>query len=115
MYVLGHIVAIITLISATAGFPPAGVVNLKASKKESDIVSMLTFNTWLIPVRARFPKFLDPNVHKRGKKIAKHVENLINTYDLDFVTLQEVWSPKDSAIATLINKLGGGRFFARKE
>ncbi|KAF4685006.1 sphingomyelin phosphodiesterase 3, neutral membrane (neutral sphingomyelinase II) [Perkinsus olseni] len=92
------------------------VCNLPASTKdtaEGDVINIMTFNTWLIPVRARFPGCLDPRIPERAQRVCRHIEQQAQTYDLDVVTLQEAWAGRQSAVASMVNTLFCGRFFAR--
>ncbi|KAF4655893.1 sphingomyelin phosphodiesterase 3, neutral membrane (neutral sphingomyelinase II) [Perkinsus olseni] len=92
------------------------VCNLPASTKdtaEGDVINIMTFNTWLIPVRAGFPGCLDPRIPERAQRVCRHIEQQAQRYDLDVVTLQEAWTGRQSAVASMINTLFCGRFFAR--
>ncbi|KAF4665679.1 sphingomyelin phosphodiesterase 3, neutral membrane (neutral sphingomyelinase II) [Perkinsus chesapeaki] len=96
------------------GVPPT-LANLGDTRKQDDVINIMTFNTWLIPVRARFPGCLDPRIPERAQRVCRHIEQQANTYNLDVITLQEAWTDQQSAVASMINALFCGRFFARGE
>ncbi|KAF4682120.1 sphingomyelin phosphodiesterase 3, neutral membrane (neutral sphingomyelinase II) [Perkinsus olseni] len=82
------------------------------SSAESTI-GIMTFNTWLIPVRANFPCCLDCDLPSRADRVSNHVTESVFKDNIDIVTLQEVWSGSQSVVASCINCLCCCRMFQR--
>ncbi|KAF4668440.1 sphingomyelin phosphodiesterase 3, neutral membrane (neutral sphingomyelinase II) [Perkinsus chesapeaki] len=77
------------------------------------ILGIMTFNTWLIPVRANFPCCLDFDLPLRAKRVSDHITESVFKDDIDIVALQEVWSGSQSVVASCINCLCCCRMFQR--